>query len=130
MILDFSAMQENVVPHFKGGKGDTLMRKQEDVQGKILQLTLPVGSSIGQHVHEDSYEVMYILSGSGVCYDEGQEVRLLPGGTRTQRSERRQGAAGDFCRGAECKIRDSPALEKLKSLAANRRQGFFSGMLM
>lgn len=79
MILDFSAMQENVVPHFKGGKGDTLMRKQEDVQGKILQLTLPVGSSIGQHVHEDSYEVMYILSGSGVCYDEGQEVRLLPG---------------------------------------------------
>ncbi len=58
--------------HFKGGKGDTLMRKQEDAQGKILQLTLPVGSSIGQHVHEDSYEVMYILSGSGVCYDEGR----------------------------------------------------------
>ena len=74
MFLDFSSISEVSVPHFKGGHGQALVRKFEDGQGKILQLTLPVGSSIGPHVHEGSFEVMYFLSGTGVCTDDGETV--------------------------------------------------------
>lgn len=81
MYLDFSAMNEVAVPHFKGGEGQALIRKLEDKHTKILQLTLPVGSTIGPHVHEDSFEVMYILSGTGVCHEEGEDTAIRPGMT-------------------------------------------------
>ncbi len=81
MFLDFSSMQEVAVPHFKGGEGQALVRKFEDEQGKILILTLPVGSTIGHHVHEGSFEVMYFLSGTGVCTDDGETVDIRPGMT-------------------------------------------------
>lgn len=81
MFLDFSSMQEVAVPHFKGGEGQALVRKFEDEQGKILILTLPAGSTIGPHVHEGSYEVMYFLSGTGVCADDGRTVDIRPGMT-------------------------------------------------
>lgn len=47
--------------------------------GKILRLTLQPGSSIGLHTHEDSCEIMYFLSGTGVCLDDGAEVPVGPG---------------------------------------------------
>lgn len=81
MFLDFSSIPETAVPHFKGGKGQALVRKYEDALGKILQLTLPVGSSIGSHVHEGNFEVMYFLSGTGVCTDDGLAVDVRPGMT-------------------------------------------------
>lgn len=81
MFLDFSAIPEVSVPHFKGGEGQALVRKFEDAQGKILQLTLPVGSSIGPHTHEGSFEVMYFLSGEGVCIDDGAEIPVRAGMT-------------------------------------------------
>lgn len=81
MFLDFSSLTEVAVPHFKGGEGQALVRKFEDEQGKILQLTLPAGSSIGPHVHEGSFEVMYFLSGEGICTDDGEEIPIHPGMT-------------------------------------------------
>ena len=63
MFLDFSSIPEVAVSHFKGGQGQALVRRFEDEQGKILILTLPAGSTIGHHVHEDSFEVMHFLSG-------------------------------------------------------------------
>lgn len=81
MFLDFSSIPEIALPHFKGGEGQALIRKSEDEHTKVLQLTLPVGSSIGPHVHEDSFEVMYFLSGTGVCYDDGQAIEIRPGMT-------------------------------------------------
>ena len=56
MFLDFSSIPEVAVSHFKGGQGQALVRRFEDEQGKILILTLPAGSTIGHHVHEDSFE--------------------------------------------------------------------------
>ena len=47
--------------------------------GKILRLTLQPGSSIGLHIHEVSCEIMYFLSGTGVCLDDGAEVPVGPG---------------------------------------------------
>ena len=81
MFLDFASIPEVAVSHFKGGQGQALVRRFEDKQGKILILTLPAGSTIGHHVHEDSFEVMHFLSGEGVCTDDGEAVAVRPGMT-------------------------------------------------
>lgn len=79
MLLDFSAIPAQSIAGFKGGVGEALVRMHSDALGKVAQITLPVGASIGQHVHEDSYEVIYVLSGCGTCYD-GEQVYPLSAG--------------------------------------------------
>jgi len=79
MTKDYHDIPLQILPHFKGGEGEAHARLFTDKRGKFMHCTLPVGSSIGPHVHEGSYEVMYFLSGSGVCIDDGQEVPLSPG---------------------------------------------------
>ena len=74
MTLDFDRMPSLVQPRFKGGQGEAETRIFQDGMGKILRLTLQPGSSIGLHTHEDSCEIMYFLSGTGVCLDDGAEV--------------------------------------------------------
>ena len=82
MMLDFSAVQAAVVPHFKGGEGQALVRTaSEDAMGRILTLELPAGSSIGLHTHVGNCEVIHVLSGCGVCHDDGTDVVLRPGMT-------------------------------------------------
>ena len=49
--------------------------------GRILTLTLPVGSSIGLHTHTGNCEIIHVLSGSGVCHDDGTDVPLTAGMT-------------------------------------------------
>ena len=82
MTLDVTRISPQVLPHFKGGDGEAHARLLTDELGKIMHCTLPPGASIGPHVHEGSYEVMYFLSGTGVCIDDGQEVPLRPGTVR------------------------------------------------
>lgn len=79
MILNFNEMPEKVVPHFKGGEGEAHIAAYADDMGKILQCTLPVGSSIGLHTHEGDCEIIYVVSGTGVCLDDGAEVALHAG---------------------------------------------------
>ena len=80
MILDFNAMPANAVAHFKGGEGQVVVRKFDDpVMGAVVQLTLPVGASIGLHTHTGNFEVVYVLSGSGRCVDDGAEYPIAAG---------------------------------------------------
>ena len=45
MMLDFQAAEAAVVPHFKGGEGQAVVRKAvEDEMGRVLTLELPAGS--------------------------------------------------------------------------------------
>ena len=82
MMLDFQAAEAAVVPHFKGGEGQAVVRKAvEDEMGRVLTLELPAGSSIGLHTHEGNCEIIHVLSGSGVCHDDGQDVALRAGMT-------------------------------------------------
>ena len=53
MMLEFDKLDVQVVPHFKGGQGEAHVRTAvQDDMGRILLLTLPVGSSIGRHTHQ------------------------------------------------------------------------------
>lgn len=79
MTLHFDDMPSLLQPHFKGGTGAAETRIFSDEMGRILRLTLPAGASIGLHTHTDSCEVMYFLSGSGICIDDGVEVPVSPG---------------------------------------------------
>ena len=79
MIVSFDRLPEQLVSGFKGGDGVVSVRAYDDDMGRILQLTVPVGGSIGPHTHTDNCEVMCIVSGTGLCHDDGTEVTLTPG---------------------------------------------------
>ena len=79
MLLDIFNMSPKTIAGFKGGEGEALVRMHQDDMGKVAQITLPVGASIGQHVHDDSYEVVYVLAGYGTCYDGDQVYPLSAG---------------------------------------------------
>lgn len=79
MLLDIFNMDPKPMAHFKGGEGEALVRMHADDMGKVAQITLPVGASIGYHTHEDSYEVIYVLSGCGTCYDGDQVYPVSAG---------------------------------------------------
>lgn len=79
MILHFNNADEKVVPHFKGGDGEAHIISFDDSMGKIIQCTLPVGSSIGLHTHQGNCEIIYVMSGTGVCTDDGEDYAIIPG---------------------------------------------------
>lgn len=79
MLLDLFNMPTKTMAGFKGGEGEALVRMHADDMGKVAQITLPVGASIGYHTHEDSYEVIYVLSGCGTCYDGDQVYPVSAG---------------------------------------------------
>ncbi len=79
MLIDFSKMQETVLPQFKGGEKEMRAHMFKDTQNLIMHSRLVPGASIGMHRHDTSSEIIYILSGTGlVLFEDGQEA-LAPG---------------------------------------------------
>ena len=75
MLIDFSKMEEQVIPQFLGGEGTFHARMRVDELGKIMRGMLEPGASIGLHTHDTSSEIIYILSGTGkVLYDGAYET--------------------------------------------------------
>ena len=71
MIIDFSAIEEQVTPNMRGGEGVTAMRIHANADNKIISGRLEPGSSIGLHTHQGNSEVIYILSGAGKVLCDG-----------------------------------------------------------
>lgn len=79
MLIDFNAMEEQVIPHFLGGEGTFRPRMRVDENGKIMRAVLEPGSTIGLHTHETSSEIIYILSGKGKVLYDGDYIPLKAG---------------------------------------------------
>ena len=79
MLLIFDEMTPVPMEHFKGGVGTLQARPYDDGNCKVLQMTLPQGTSIGLHTHEGSCEMIFVLSGEGICLDDGEEYPFRPG---------------------------------------------------
>ncbi len=79
MKINFSEIEKQVLPQFKGGEGEFLVKMFTDGAGKIMRGTLEPGSTIGYHKHEGNCEIIYILSGAGKCLYEGGEEALSAG---------------------------------------------------
>lgn len=74
MKINFSEMETQRFPSFKGGNGEFIVKMFTD-SAKIMRGTLEPGSTIGYHKHEGNSEIIYILSGSGKClYEDGEET--------------------------------------------------------
>lgn len=79
MLIDFSKIDEQVIPQFLGGEGTTRARMRVDELGKIMRGALEPGSSIGLHTHETSSEIIYILAGEGKVLCDGVYEPLAAG---------------------------------------------------
>ena len=79
MLIDFSNMEEQVIPGFLGGEGTFRTRMRVDELGKIMRAALEPGSSIGLHTHDTSSEIIYILSGKGKVLYDGEYESLTAG---------------------------------------------------
>ena len=79
MKVEFGAMEETAIPGFKGGEGVTHARMFADGRNRIMRGRLEPGCSIGLHTHEGSCEMICVLSGEGICLDDGEEYPFRPG---------------------------------------------------
>ena len=74
MLIEFDQIPVTVVPRMRGGEKEVSARMYQDENGKIMRGKLIPGATIGMHTHEDSSEIIYILSGAGkILYDDGEE---------------------------------------------------------
>lgn len=80
MTIRFDEIELSVLPQFKGGEKELSANMYFDGTNRIFKGRLVPGASIGIHTHEDSCEVIFILSGAGTILEEA------PGQERTSRS--------------------------------------------
>lgn len=78
-MINFNNIPEKLIPNFKGGEGITAAHMFVDDKNKIMRLTLAPSASIGMHCHEDSCEVIYVLSGVGTAILDGVEETVGEG---------------------------------------------------
>ena len=78
-MINFNNIPEKLMPNFKGGEGITAAQMFVDDKNKIMRLTLAPGASIGMHCHEDSCEIIYVLSGVGTAILDGVEEKVGEG---------------------------------------------------
>lgn len=78
-MIDFDEIKEVSIPEFNGGKGITKGRMFIDENGKIMKAILEKGSSIGEHTHMTSSEIIYIISGVAKCILNGKEEVVKAG---------------------------------------------------
>ena len=89
MILKFDEMELSHLPAFKGGEKEFAANMFFDGTNRIFKGRLVPGASIGVHTHDDSCEVIFILSGNGVLYEKAPvadcgDSHKLPSATETE----------------------------------------------
>ena len=79
MIIRFDEMEEKQLSSFYGGKEALRARMLIDENNKILRGKLVPGASIGEHRHENTSEIIFILQGRGRIVCEGKEEDVFVG---------------------------------------------------
>ena len=79
MVIDFNQMKEEIIQNFKGGEKYMATKRVTDDKNKILLSRLIPGASVGNHTHDTSSEIIYILEGHGISRVDGEETKVGPG---------------------------------------------------
>ena len=79
MVIDFSKIEEEVLPHFNGGEKEYVTRRYVDDKVKIMKGRLMPGASIGMHTHKGNSEVIFMTSGTGTVICDGEKKALSEG---------------------------------------------------
>ena len=85
MIIRNEAMPTEIRSNMRGGNGAAEIKTllaEEHMNGKgrmFSRVTLPPGTSIGQHPHVGDSETFYVVSGEVEYFDNGETVTLRAG---------------------------------------------------
>lgn len=79
MVINFDEIKEQILPEFFGGMKQMNTHMYTDDANKIFTASLEPGASIGEHLHDGTSEIIYILKGSGIGTVDGQETQVKPG---------------------------------------------------
>lgn len=79
MIIDFTQIEEQTLPNFKGGEKETHARMYFDGTNRIMMGRLMPGASIGLHTHETSSEIIFITRGQGHVLYDGEMLPISQG---------------------------------------------------
>ena len=77
--MNFEQIQESTLEHFKGGEGALRTRMVVNEANRFMRGCLKPGCSIGLHPHEDSCEILYVISGEGLAITDGEKEILCTG---------------------------------------------------
>lgn len=74
MKINFEGIEKTVIYNFYGGQKATIAKMFKDDYCKIMLGRLEPGASIGEHTHNTSSEIVFILKGEcTVIYDDHRE---------------------------------------------------------
>lgn len=79
MRIDFDEVKCYAVENMNGGKGEVKANMAFLKNGKVMRAVLPPKCEIGEHIHETSDDINYVLSGRGTAICDGVEEKLEPG---------------------------------------------------
>ena len=79
MRINFNDIKEITMPGMNNGTGMMTAKLFMDTDGKIITCRIHSGGSIGEHKHETSDDINYIISGKGKAVCDGQEEMLTAG---------------------------------------------------
>ena len=86
MIRKANECSVKINEHMRGGDGSVritdFISGPEELLGKgrlFSRITLEPGCSIGYHIHENESELFYIIKGSAVYNDGGEEINVSAG---------------------------------------------------
>ena len=79
MKIIFNDDNKSEIQNFLGGEGVFEAHIVNDGLNKIIKGKLMPNSSIGKHAHENSSEIMFIVSGEGTAICDGIEYDLKEG---------------------------------------------------
>ena len=77
--IDLNNMAFDTLHGFKGGEGDMLMKMYSDGGNRIMQATIPTGSSVGEHAHETDMEIILVQQGHATIVMDNVETVYGPG---------------------------------------------------
>lgn len=78
-MIEFEKLETKILHEFQGGTGDIEAKIYADSLNRIVKSIYAPGVSTGYHRHEDSSEIIFILSGNCKVIHEGKEERLVNG---------------------------------------------------
>ncbi len=78
-MINFDEIEEVAIPNLNGGEGITKANMFMDKNIKIMKSTIEKGSSIGEHIHKTSSEIVYVISGEAKCILDGKEEIVREG---------------------------------------------------
>ncbi|UTC65641.1 cupin domain-containing protein [Treponema sp. OMZ 788] len=84
MIINKNDVPKKLKPNLRGGTGEISVieflsvREVENCR-MFSEMTVPVGASIGEHVHTGETEIYIIHEGKGLVTDMGKKQEVGPG---------------------------------------------------